>query len=133
MSSCMTDSKWKERAVLLNLNSVNLDSVKLRFIKNDRFTDLVKQPFLMKYYRFALSASVQISALRYCPQVLLHIAGEDQVCVSQGIVIDQVVQLGAVSGAVAIQVFDLDAIEGERAAVGVAQLHAGGVHVVLAG
>ena len=46
----MTDSKWKERAVLLNLNSVNLDSVKLRFIKNDRFTDLVKQPFLVKHY-----------------------------------------------------------------------------------
>lgn len=133
MSSCMTDSKWKERAVLLNLNSVNLDSVKLRFIKNDRFTDLVKQPFLMKYYRFALSASVQISALRYCPQVLLHIAGQDQVGIGQRIVIDQVIQLCAVSGAVAIQVFNLDAVECEGAAVGIAQLDASCVHVICTG
>lgn len=121
------------KRVLLNQNSVNSDSVRTNFTKNDRFTDSVKQPFLMKHYRFVWLASVQIPVLRYCSQICLHIAGEDQVCVSQGIVIDQVVQLGAVSGAVAIQVFDLDAIEGERAAVGVAQLHTCCVHIVLAG
>ena len=87
----------------------------------------------MKHYRIVRPASVQIPLLGHCSQIRLHVAGEDQVCVSQGIVIDQVVQLGAVSGAVAIQVFDLDAVNGKHASVGLAQFHTGGVHVVLAG
>ena len=84
----------------------------------------------MKHYRFAWLASVQILLLRDRPQIRLHVAGDDQVCIGQRIVIDQVIQLGAVSGAVAIQVFDLDAVNGEGAAVGIAQLHTGCVHVV---
>ena len=54
------------------------------FTKNDRFTDLVKQPFSMKHYKFAWPASVQIPFLRYCSQIRLHVAGEDQVCIGQG-------------------------------------------------
>lgn len=87
----------------------------------------------MKYYRFALSASVQIPLLGYRSQIRLHISGQDQVCIRQGIIVDQVIQLGTVGGAVAIQVFDFNAVEGKDAAVGIAQLDAGCVHVVCTG
>lgn len=76
---------------------------------------------------------IQIPLLRACSQVLLHIPGQDQVSIRLGIVVNQVVQLGAVGGAVAIQVFDFDAVDGEDAVVGVTQFHTGCVHVVLTG
>ena len=78
-------------------------------------------------------ASVQIPLLGYRSQVLFHIPIQDQVCISQRIFVDQVIQLGTLSGAVAIQVLDLNAVESESAAVGIAQLHTGGVHVVCTG
>lgn len=70
---------------------------------------------------------------RYSFQVLLRLAGEDQIGVSGGVVVNQVVQLGALVHVAGDRVFDGDAVEGDRDAVVVFDLHAGSVDVVFAG
>lgn len=71
--------------------------------------------------------------LRNSYQVVLRFAGEDQIGVGSGVVVDQVVQLGTLVHVTGDRVLDDDAVDGDRDAVVVFDFHAGGVDIVFAG
>lgn len=80
-------------------------------------------------------AGFSVQGLVFCHsfQVVFRLARQNQICVGGGGVVDQVVQLGALVHVARDRVFDGDAVDGNRDAVVVFDLHAGGVDVVFTG
>ena len=70
---------------------------------------------------------------RYVSQVCLGIAIQDQVSISDRVVINQIIQFRPLVHIACDLVFDLNYIDSNHGTVGIFQFHAARVHVVLAG
>ena len=66
-------------------------------------------------------------------QVMLHLPSQHHLCVLQGLVIEQPVQLCPLCRGVAVPILDGDAVDGKSGAIREQGFHPVGVHVVVAG
>ena len=76
---------------------------------------------------------VQLGIVSVLVEIIFDFSGQDQFDIFHWGIIDQVVQLGALEHVARDRVFDGNAVDGDRDAVVILDLYAGGVNVVFAG